>query len=507
MNAPAPTTPVIVGVGFCQEKSEDPLASMEPYRLMVRALRNAAADAGNPALLPQLESIAVEQGMWQYRNPGRLIAQELGCTDAKSILADLGVLQLTPLFDLLNAIAAGEQQLGVVTGGEAKYRELRAKITGVQVRNTAEPDETPAPDVYHPTPDPFATPAETKAGIMMPVELFAVIESALRYHKGLGIEQHRDYLAELYSGFSRIAAQNPHAWNREVVPAAAIRDADAKNAMLAFPYTKKHNSQWNVNQAVAVIACSVAKACELGIDESRWIFPLAAVQSRHVVCLAEQRSLFSRPGTRLAGERACALAGTAPADIDFADLYSCFPAAVQSFALDLKLEGVCPWTVTGSMAFAGGPYNHAALDGVARMVEVLRAEAGKRPAPNFGLTSNLSGIFGKQAVAIFSNQAGEGGYGFEDITAEVAAKDPPVPSTTGYEGPAQVVGYTVSYSRNEISHGFAYCDTADGRRAVARSEDRALLERMTVEEFVGRPVLIRADGTFCLPVQGQNQAG
>jgi acetyl-CoA C-acetyltransferase len=209
----------------------------------------------------------------------------------------------------------------------------------------------------------------------------------------------------------------------------------------------------------------------------------------------------------MAGERAYAQAGINAGQIDFADLYSCFPAAVQSFALDLKLEGVCPWTVTGSMAFAGGPYNHAALDGVARMVEVLRAEAVKRPAPHFGLTSNLSGIFGKQAVAIFSDQPGEGGYGFEDITAEVAAKDPPVPSTTGYEGPAQVAGYTVSYSRNEISHGFAYCDTADGRRAVARSEDRGLLERMTVEEFVGRPVLIGADGTFCFPVQERNQAG
>ena len=498
MKTPAPNAPVIIGVGFCQQKLDDPLASMEPCRLMVQALRNAAADAGNPALLPQLESIAVEQGMWQYRNPGRLIAAEIGCAGAKSILADLGVLQLTPLFDLMNAIAAGEQQLGVVTGGEAKYRELRAKITGVEVHNTAEAKDTPAPDVYHPTPDPFATEAEAKAGIMMPVELFAVIESALRHHKGLGIEQHRDHLAELYSGFSRIAAENPHAWNRELVPAEVNRNADAKNAMLAFPYTKKHNSQWNVNQAVAIIACSVAKARELGIDESRWIYPLSAVQSRHVVCLAEQKSLFSHPGTRIAGERAYALAGIAPANIDFADLYSCFPAAVQSFALDLELEGVCPWTVTGSMAFAGGPYNHAALDGVARMVEVLRGEAGKGSTPCFGLTSNLSGIFGKQAVAVFSDRPGERGYGFEDVTAEVAAKDPALSSTTEYEGPARVVGYTVSYSRNEISHGFAYCDTADGRRTVARSEDKALLERMTTEEFVGREVLIRADRTFCL---------
>ena len=53
------------------------------------------------------------------------------------------------------------------------------------------------------------------------------------------------------------------------------------------------------------------------------------------------------------------------------------------------------------MAFAGGPYNHGALDGVARMVEVLRSGEGIRESAGsarFGVTSNLSGIFGKQAI-------------------------------------------------------------------------------------------------------------
>src|SRR5512143_3068612 len=119
-----PHTPVIVGVGFHQERTDDPLASSEPYQLMVQAVRRAAADAGTDALLGQLESISVPQGMWQYRNPGRLIADALGCRSAKSVIADLGVLQLTPVSDLCRAIATGEQTLGVVTGGEAQFREL-----------------------------------------------------------------------------------------------------------------------------------------------------------------------------------------------------------------------------------------------------------------------------------------------------------------------------------------------------------------------------------------------
>lgn len=491
-----PNTPIIIGVGFCQEKLDDALASAEPVQLMIRAIRDAARDAGSDAILQQLESISVEQGMWDYRNPGKLIADAIGCPSAKSILADLGVLQMTPLFNLFDAIESGEQHIGVVTGGEAKYRELRAKISGQAVSNTSQDENTPAPDVYHPTPDPFATEVEAAAGIFMPVELFAVIESAIRYSQGLTVEQHRDNIANLYSGFSEIASRNPHAWSQDIVPAEDIRNAAGKNAMLAFPYTKKHNSQWNVNQAVAIIVCSYGKAKELGLDKSRWIYPVAAAQSRHVVCLAQQKQLHSHPGTVMAGERVYELAGISHKDVTAADLYSCFPSAVQSFAHDLKLDGVCPWSVTGSMAFAGGPYNHGALDGVARMVEVLRSAEDKTGTARFGLTSNLSGIFGKQAVALFSNQPNKNGYCFEDITEAVAAVDKPLPVTGEYTGSARIAGYTVVFNKEEPSHGFAYCDTPSGERTVVKSADKALLTQMTQEEFVGRTITIHADRSF-----------
>ena len=266
--------------------------------------------------------------------------------------------------------------------------------------------------------------------------------------------------------------------------------------MLAFPYTKKHNSQWNVNQAVAIIVCSYAKAKEMKLDSNQWIYPVAAVQSRHVVCLAQQKQLHSHPGTVMAGERAYQLAGISNKDISAADLYSCFPSSVQSFAHDLKLDGVCPWSVTGSMAFAGGPYNHGALDGVARMVEVLRADDKTEKKTRFGLTSNLSGIFGKQAIALFSNQPNKNGYCFEDITEAVAAVDKPLPVTGDYTGSATVAGYTVVFNKEEPSHGFAYCDTPTGARTVAKSSDKNLLTQMTQKEFVGRTITIHDDRSF-----------
>jgi acetyl-CoA C-acetyltransferase len=492
-----PNRPVVVGIGFEQERTEDPLASSEPVELMVRAVHRAGEDAGSPALLGQLESISVAQGTWQYRNPGRLIAEALGCRSAKSVLSDLGVLQLTLLDDLCRAIAAGEQELGVVTGGEARFRQLRGQITGQPVGETEQPEGTPPPDVHLTSSDPFCSDLEAQRGVASPVELFAIIESALRHARGLGIEEHRDEVARLYARFSEIAAGNPHAWRRDPVSAEEIRDPAGRNAMLAFPYTKRHCSQWNVNQAVAILVCSAAKAEALGLDPRRWIHPLAAVESRHVVPLAQQRRLHSHPGTVVSGERALALAGVSTADVTAAELYSCFPAAIQSFARDLKLDRACPWTVTGSMAFAGGPFNHASLEGVARMVEVLRAEGpGGGSGRRIGLVANLSGIFGKQACALFSNVPGEGGFAYEDVTAAVAGRDLPMPLDGEYVGPARVVGYTVVFRGDVPSHAIAICDTPGGARTVARSEERTLLESMTREEYCGRDVRVLEGGAF-----------
>jgi acetyl-CoA C-acetyltransferase len=490
----APNTPVIVGVGFAQEPSDDPTQCAEAVHLMIRAVRDAADDAGSAALLAQIESVSVPQGMWEYRNPGRLIAEAVGCPSARSILSDLGVLQLQLVSDLCRAIVAGEQQVGVVVGGEAKFRDLRAAILGRPVAVTEQPEGTPPPHVHLTSSDPWASILESRAGLATPVELFSIIESALRHADGVGVETHRDRVARLYSRFSEVAAANPRAWRRDALAAADIRDASPRNAMLAFPYTKRHSSQWNVNQAVAILVCSAARATALGLPRDRWIFPLAAAQSKHVVPLAQQRRLHTHPGTVRSGERALALAGVGVAEVDAAELYSCFPAAIQSFARDLRIPETCPWTVTGAMPFAGGPYNSFSLEGVARMVEVLREGGGE--GRRVGLVSNLSGIFGKQACALFANRPPAEGYRFEDLTAAVAAEDPPVPLDGDHVGPATVVGYTVVFQGGAPSHAIAVCDTPSGGRTVVRSEDGALLAAMMREEFCGRTVRVLAGGGF-----------
>lgn len=460
---------------------------------MVDAARRAAADAGCLQLLAEIESISIPQGLWQYRNPGALVAAEIGCPQARQIVSDLGVLQLTPFHNLCRRIAAGEESVGLVVGGEAKYRDLRARIAGVAAPETQQPEDTPAPDVRLGSNDPFCSDLESQRGLQSPIALFAIIESALRFAHGRTVDEHRDAVARLYSEFSEIAAANPHAWSREPMTPEVIRDASDKNAMQAYPYTKLHCSQWNVNRAVALLVCSARRAEDLGIPREKWIFPLAAAESHHVVVLAQQRHLHSHPGTAVAGARALTLAGVDVGELVATDLYSCFPAAVGSFAFDLGVEDGTPLSVTGAMPFSGGPFNHFALESVGRMVEVLREESSARRA---GLVANLSGIFGKQGVMVLANQPRPSGFAFVDVTDEVAAKDEPVRLAPEYIGPAEIAGYTVVYAKGEVSHGVAICDVPDGRRTVARSDDRALLEEMMRTEYCGRTVEVAEDGSF-----------
>jgi acetyl-CoA C-acetyltransferase len=64
-------------------------------------------------------------------------------------------------------------------------------------------------------------------------------------------------------------------------------------------------------------------------------------------------------------------------------------------------------------------------------------------------------------------------------------------------GPATVETYTVTYDREGVpALGIVIARLDDGRRCIANvpAEDRALLESMTAQEFVGQPGAVEHDG-------------
>lgn len=485
-------TPILVGIGVATQREDDPARAMEPLDLMLTAVRNAGADAGiEPAgLLAGVGRIAVPKGRWRYENPGGAIARAIGAKRAVSVLASVGVLQQSLIGDACRAIAEGETDTALVVGGDAGYRILRAQIAGTCAGERQQDD---APDVSLSPKDELRHPAELRAGMKMPVGLYAIMESAYRAKHGWSVAEHRDRLAAMYGRFSQIAADNPHAWNRKRVDAQAIRDASDRNPMQAFPYTKLHCSTWNVDQAGALLFCSAERADALGIPQAKRIHPLASSESNHMAQVATRADIAASPGAGIAGRAALDAADLAIADVDLVELYTCFPVAVETYAAELGLPLTRDLTVTGSMAFAGGPYNNYVIQATCRMAELLREDRG-----HTGLVSSVSGVLTKQGFGLWSREPSRDGFALRDVSDEVArkvtAKRVVETVTTGN---GTIAGYTVLYEKGKAPRGVAIVDV-DGTRAVVDTQDPALVARMESEELCGTPVRL-GDNHFFAP--------
>jgi acetyl-CoA C-acetyltransferase len=484
-----PNTPVLVGVAAVQQKIEDFEQAQEPLALMEQALRAAVADAGSDELVARCDEIMVPKGMWGYTDPARLLARRLQASRAKTVMGEIGVLQQTLLNRACQRIVEGEAEVVFVTGGEAKYRALCAAKAGAEAEETSQSDAV-ADTVLVPD-DEIWSEIESATGLGMPVGFYAIIDSALRYKQGLSVAQHRDQMAQMYQRFSEIAVDNPDAWVDQPVEADYIREGSARNRMLAFPYTKLHNTQWNVDQAAGLIFTSAAVAEELGIARSQWIFPRASTESNFMTVVASRADLGGSPGFNASGRVAMEIAGVDFNDIKLRELYSCFPAAVRVQAQEFGLSGEGDYSVTGAMTFGGGPLNNFVFQSTVKMAQLCR-EAPQE----IGLVTTVSGMLTKQACALWSAQPNPGGWAFADVTEEVRANCELRELVAQFDGEATVAGYTVLYQGDSPWRAVAVFDLPDNQRTAAYSEDAAIIaEMLSDEECCGRRYRL-GDGQF-----------
>jgi acetyl-CoA C-acetyltransferase len=253
---------------------------------------------------------------------------------------------------------------------------------------------------------------------------------------------------------------------------------------LAFPYGKWHASQWTVDQSAALLLCSVEAAERLGVDRSRWIFPLVGVDSSAAVSLTKRRDLARWSAMRVLGEAAAERIGRPLAECDHAELYSCFPLAVrvQQRELGLPVDGTP--TVTGGMAFAGGPFNSFVLHATAAMARRLREQ------PGLGLVTTVSGMLTKPGLAVWSSELDERPPLVDDLAAAATAATETVPVISGHEGPATIAACTVTYDGMHPMELIAILDTDDGNRVIAKSTDGDLIARALADELVGTSFVV-----------------
>lgn len=484
-----PRQPVLVGIGTYMQREDSLIRALEPMDLMLKAVQRAGVDAGGANTLVGVERIAVPKGRWRYRNPAGEIARVIGAGSATTVLASVGVLQQSLIGDACSRIAAGEIDSALIAGADAGHRILRAKQLG---ERAAERQQEDAPHVSVEPAEELLHPAELRAGIRMPVALYAILESAWRSKNGLSVYPHRQQLGAMYQRFSEVAAGNPQAWRRQSLTATEIREASDRNPMQAFPYTRLHCSTWNVDQAAALLLCSAAKARALGIPRNRWVYPLASSESNHMVPVSARADLAGCVGARLAGRAALAAADMDASQLDLLELYSCFPVAVEVCAQELGIPLTRALTVTGGMPFAGGPFNNYVLQATCRMAELIREGRGRT-----GLVSSISGILTKQGFGLWADQPCAGGFASRDVTSDTARLEARKEVAEAFRGQGVVAGYTVLHDRGQAPRAMVLADTDSGCRALAWSEDPALIRRMEDAEFCGATIAVE-DERFTL---------
>lgn len=484
----ADDVPVVVGVAEVVHRDGPDFVSASATALIREAVEAALAGT---TLGPVVGEVLVPRGTWTETDPGRSIANAIGAPGARSIANVPGVPQLALVSRAIVDVVAGVCDAAVVAGGENRWSAVVAAKQGVAV--PAPPDDAMAsqPDEVHEPHEMPVAMVEVERNLTVAAHQYAIIESALRHSLGRSNEEHQRALGDLWARFAAIAATAPAGWDRRAMSAEEIAYESPTNRRIAAPYAKWMVSQWNVDQAAALVVTTVGVARRHGIDPSRWVFPLAIAESNAVIPLTARAELHRWPASRLCGTAVLDAAAVAVDEIGPVDLYSCFPAAVEVQALELGLGLERELTLTGGMTFGGGPFNNYVLQGAAAMVRTL-LEADE---PTIGLTSAVSGLLTKPGVALWSNAAPRAPFAAIDVSEEADRGTARFPIDAELVGPATVVGATVVPGADGAVTSIVVVE-ADGRRSVAQSDDPSVADSFLAVDPVGRRVEVTAPGTF-----------
>ena len=482
-----PNTPVLVGVGQTLNRIETLDDAVEPIEMMLRAVYLAAADASIGAALANVESVRVIRGMWGYENPAALVGERIGASGAQTVGTLIGGNQNQAVINRTALeILDGKVDFVLIAGAENGYSANKARRAGARLPETAAPGRY---DVLIGEPQqPEHHEHEVAKGIRRAIQVYPMYDNAIRHQRGETIEAHRRRVSELWAGFNDVAVDNPNAWVRDAMTAEAIRTPSPSNRMVGFPYTKFMNANMMVDMGAALIMCSVARAKRLGVAESKWVYPWAGAKGYDHFSASVRDNFHTSPGIRITGARALELAATPVEALDYVDLYSCFPSAVQVAADELGLPQDRPLTVTGGLTFGGGPLNNYVMHSIARMVELLRERPGAR-----GLITGNGGNLYKHVHGVYSSAPPAQDFRCADVQGEIDA----LPSRTclpAWQGDARIESYTVMHQQGEPGVAHLACLTPGGERVWANSEDPALMQAMMADEFCGRAVRLGADG-------------
>ncbi|GBG38944.1 acetyl-CoA acetyltransferase [Mycobacterium montefiorense] len=489
-----PRTPVLIGCGQVNHRDEiDPEThSVEPVDLMVAA----AAEAADTRVLEAVDSIRVVNVLSAtYRDAGLLVGERIGASKFTTLYSPVGGnVPQTLLNQACLDIQQGRAGVVLLTGAETWRTRRGLKAKGSRLEWTPQDESVPMARVSG-EDVPMAGDAEIRIKLDRPAYVYPLFEQSLRIANGESVSDHRNRVGELWARFNAVALGNPHAWIRKPATAAQICEPGPQNRMISWPYPKLMNSNNMVDQGAALILTSVEQAKRLQIPAEQWIYPHAGTDAYDTPSIAERYELHRSTAIRIAGARALELAGLDIDDVDYVDLYSCFPSAVQVAAAELGLstdDPARPLTVTGGLTFAGGPWSNYVMHSIATVAELLVANPGRRAliTANGGyLTKHSFGVYGTEPPNEFR----------WENTQSAVEREPTREALVQWEGVGTVEAWTTPFDRDgRPEKAFVAVRTPGGSRALAVIADPDSAQTTTREDIGGAKVAVTADGSATL---------
>jgi hypothetical protein len=270
-----------------------------------------------------------------------------------------------------------------------------------------------------------------------------------------------------------------------------------------------------VNLAAACILTSTAFAQNLGIPESKWIYPLGGAGTSDSEHFWHRPNYYTSPSISRSIDATLDITGITKDDIDLYDFYSCFPIVPKLAAHHLGLPitgGPKPLTLLGGLTSFGGAGNNYSMHALTEMTRQIRAGKGKR-----GLVLCNGGWLSYQYVVVLSKEPrSNGAYPEKNPLSDYTGVPAPEMDTEAEgEGVVEVslvhlliclrLGiltghaqtYTVAYSRDgSPSKGHIVGRLkSNGKRFLANHGDENTLQQMAsgASEIVGRTGWVRQD--------------
>lgn len=485
---------MLIGYGQVNHRDEiDPAArSVEPVDLMAAAAREAA----DARVIEAVDSIRVVNVLSaHYRDPALLLGERLGAAEYTTRYSPVGgnVPQSLVNHACLD-IQQGRAGVVLLAGAETWRTRRGLKAKGGRLEWTVQDESVPIAEMIGEDVPMFGD-AELKSGLNLPSFVYPLFEQALRIANGESVDSHLTRISELWARFNAIAVGNPHAWIRKPVTAEEIRRPGPQNRMISWPYTKLMNSNNMVDQGAALVLTSVEQAQRLQVPADRWVFPHAGTDAHDTPSIAERDELHRSAAIRIAGARALQLAGLGIDNVDYVDLYSCFPSAVQVAAAELGLSAddpARPLTVTGGLTFAGGPWSNYVMHSIATMAELLVANPGRR-----GLITGNGGYLTKHSFGVYGTEP-PAEFRWEDAQPAVD-HEPTREGLVEWDGVGTVEAWTTPFDREgRPEKAFLAVRTPDGARTLAVIADPGAAEATVREDIGGAKVAVTPDGNAAL---------